>query len=237
MWMLLAGCSKDERLQAWYQSTSWVEMNLQKFVPRVFVKHSLSYTIAMVAIVNQLYINVDAPGRKFEPWTPPSLVPVNIHGGEKLTNICSKSVHRTQPDLHTSLPLQYTIAMAAIENKLNINVDAPGWKFERWMPPILVPVNFVCGVEHAKHCFMRVRKTQPALHTSLPFQYTLASKSIEYKFGCSCPDVRTMNASKLSTSQPPGLRGACKNLFQERSSNTAWATHQFASPIQYCYGS
>ena len=45
--------------------------------------------------------------------------------------ICSKSVRQTQPELHTSLLLQYTIARAAIVNQLNMNEDAPGWMFER----------------------------------------------------------------------------------------------------------
>ena len=46
-----------------------------------------------------------------------------------------------------------------------------------------------------------------------------------------------MNASKLGTSELPGWKGAVKNLFKEHSSITAWATHQFASPIHYCHGS
>ena len=41
-----------------------------------------------------------------------------------------KSVRRTQPELHTSLLRQYTIAMATIANQLNMNVDAPGRMFE-----------------------------------------------------------------------------------------------------------
>ena len=73
MEMLLAGCSKDERLQAWYQYTSWVERSCQKFVQGSFVVHSqsytrllLQYTSAMVAIVNLLNINGDVPGRMFK---------------------------------------------------------------------------------------------------------------------------------------------------------------------------
>ena len=62
------------------------------------------------------------------------------------------------------------------------------------------------------------------------------SKSIEYISGCSWPDVWTMNAFELGTNELSGWRGAAKNLFQERSSITAWATHQFASPVYQCYG-
>ena len=64
MEMLLAICSNDERLQTWYQCTSWVESSWQKLV-----KERLSYTAsarAKVAIVNQLNIKGDAPGRMFE---------------------------------------------------------------------------------------------------------------------------------------------------------------------------
>ena len=91
----------------------------------------LQYTIAMAEIANQLNINVDANGRMFERLTPSRLVPVTFLGVEELINICFKSVCRTQPKLHTSLLLQYTIEMAAIVNHLNINVDAPGRVFER----------------------------------------------------------------------------------------------------------
>ena len=44
MEMLLAGYSNDERLQAWYQCTSWVERRRQEFDAKAFVAHSLSYT-------------------------------------------------------------------------------------------------------------------------------------------------------------------------------------------------
>ena len=45
-------------------------------------------------------------------------MPVNFLGGEELAKICSKNVRRTQPELHTSLLLKYTIARAAIDNQL-----------------------------------------------------------------------------------------------------------------------
>ena len=63
-----------------------------------------------------------------------------------------------------------------------------------------------------------------------PVYYCYGSYS-EYKWGCSWPDARTMNAAKLGTSELPEWRGAAKNLFQERSLNTARATHQFAYPV------
>ena len=52
---------------------------------------------------------------------PPCLVPLNFLGGEELPKVCFKSVRRTQPDLQTSLVLQYKIAREAIVNELNIN--------------------------------------------------------------------------------------------------------------------
>ena len=57
----------------------------------------LQYTIDSSAIVNQLNINEDAPGRMFVQLTLPSLVSVNFLGGEELPKNCSKSVRRTQP--------------------------------------------------------------------------------------------------------------------------------------------
>ena len=56
---------------------------------------------------------------------------MNFLDEEELAKIFSNSVRRTQPDLHTSLLIQYTIAMEAIVNQLNINVDAPGQMFEQ----------------------------------------------------------------------------------------------------------
>ena len=112
----------------------------------------LQYTIASSAVVNQLIINEDAHGLMFVRWTPPILVPVNLLGGVDLAKICSKSVRRTQPELLTSLLLQYTTASSAVVNQLNINEDAPGRMFVRWTPPSLVPVNFLDGVELAKIC-------------------------------------------------------------------------------------
>ena len=51
-----------------------------------------------------------------------------LFGGEELAKICSKSVHRTQPELHTHFLLLYTSAMAAI---VNINGDDTGWMYEQ----------------------------------------------------------------------------------------------------------
>ena len=76
-------------------------------------------------------MNEDAHGHMFVRETPPSLVPVNFPGGVELAKICSKSVRRTQLELHTSLLLQYTIASSAVVNQLNINEDAPGQMFVR----------------------------------------------------------------------------------------------------------
>ena len=43
--MLQCGCSNNERLQAWYQCTSWVVRSGQKFVPRPYVVHSQNCTL------------------------------------------------------------------------------------------------------------------------------------------------------------------------------------------------
>ena len=83
MEMLLAGCSNDECLQAWYKCTSWVEIIWQNFVQREFVVHSLSYThllpqhtSAMAAIVNHIRrhswtdvrtMNADMLGKNVHP--------------------------------------------------------------------------------------------------------------------------------------------------------------------------
>ena len=77
----------------------------------------------MSAIVNELNINENATGFMLIRRMPTSLVPVNFLGGEELPKITSNSVRRTQPELQTSLPIHYTIAMAAI---LKTNEDAPG---------------------------------------------------------------------------------------------------------------
>ena len=54
-----------------------------------------------------------------------------LHGWRGAAKLCSKSVRRTHPELHTRLLLKYTSARAAIVNQLNIIGDAPGWMFER----------------------------------------------------------------------------------------------------------
>ena len=192
----------------------------------------LQYTIARAAMVN---IHDNAPGRLFVRWTPTSLVPVNFMGGEVIAKVCSKSVCRKQRELQTSSPPQYTTAVAAIVNQLNINKDALGRMFVRWTPTSLVQVNFLGGEELLKICFKSVRRIYPELQTSLPLQNTIAMAAIvnwismRMLLAGSSYDDRI----KLGTSQPPGWRGAAKHLFQERSSNTAWATDQFASLVYY----
>ena len=62
---------------------------------------------------------------------PTILAPIHFLGEEEIAKICSKSVRDTPPELHTRLLFQYTSAMAAIVNQLNINCDAPGRMFER----------------------------------------------------------------------------------------------------------
>ena len=52
-------------------------------------------------------------------------------GGKEQAKICSKSVCHTQPEQQTRLLQQYTSAMVAIVNQLNINEDAPGRMFKR----------------------------------------------------------------------------------------------------------
>ena len=59
-------------------------------------------------------INEDAAAWLVVWWTPISLVSMHFLGGVELTEICSKCVCRTQPELHTFLPLQHTSTMAAI---------------------------------------------------------------------------------------------------------------------------
>ena len=61
----------------------------------------------------------------------PSMVLVNLLGGEELVKICTKSVCRTQPELWSSLLLQYTIDSSAVVNELNIKEDASSRMFER----------------------------------------------------------------------------------------------------------
>ena len=132
----------------------------------------------MAAIVNLLNINGDAPGRLFERWTTTSLVSLHFLGEEKLAKICSKSVCRKQPELLTHLNLQYISAMAARVNQLNINVDAPGRMFERWIPTSLIPIHFLGGEELVKISSKNVRCTQPELHTRLLLQYASAMTAI-----------------------------------------------------------
>ena len=103
-----------------------VRRTLNELHPRL----PLQYTCAMVALVNQLNINGDAHDPMFERSTPTSIVPIHLLGGEKLAKISSKSVCRTQPELHTRLLLKYTSAMEARVNQLKFNGDAPGRMFK-----------------------------------------------------------------------------------------------------------
>ena len=138
----------------------------------------LQYTSAMAATVNLLNINGDAAARLFERWTPPSMVPLHFLDGEELPKICYKCVRRTQPELHTFLLLQYTSAMAATVNLLNINGDACARLFEQWTPPSMVSMHFLDGEELPKICSKCVRRTQPEQHTFLLLQYTSAMAAI-----------------------------------------------------------
>ena len=120
--------------------------------------------------------------------------------------ISSKSIRRTQTELHTSFHLQYTIDRAARVNQLNIKEHAPGRMFKHWAPQCLIPLNFLCGEEMPKICSKSVCRTQRELRTSLPIWYTIAVN----QWGCSWPDVRRMNAYKFGTSQHSGWRGVRK---------------------------
>ena len=77
----------------------------------------------------------------------------------------------------------------------------------------------------------------PKFAYSVYYCYGSYSTSIENQWGCSWPDVKTMNARNIGTSVLAEWRRTSKNLFQERSSNTELATHQLASQLYYCYGS
>ena len=99
-------------------------------------------------------------------------------------------------------------------SKLGIS-QLPGW---RWA---------------AKSLFQERLSNTAWVTDQFPYIIYYNSISVEYGWGCSWPDVHTMNTSKLGISQLPGWRVACKNLFQERSSNTDWATEQFDSPVYH----
>ena len=74
--------------------------------------------------------------------------------------ISFKCIRCTQPELNTFLVFQYTSAMAAIVNLLNITGDAAGRLFEGWMPPSMVPMNFLGGEELRKIFLKCIRHTQ-----------------------------------------------------------------------------
>ena len=141
--------------------------SVRRTQPELRCRLLLQYTIPSSAVVNQLNINEDSPGRMFVRWMPPSMVPVNFLGGVELAKIYSKSVRRTQSELRSRLLLQYTIASSAVVNELNINDDAPGRMFVRWTPPSLVVLNFLGVEELPKVCSKSVRRTQPELQSSL----------------------------------------------------------------------
>ena len=92
------------------------------------------------------------------------LVSVHFLSDVEFTEICSKCVCHTQPDLHTFLPLQYTSTMAVIV-QLNINGIAAAQVFIRWTPPSLVSMHFQCAMELADICSRCIHRTQPVLHT------------------------------------------------------------------------
>ena len=60
--------------------------------------------------------------------------------GVELAKICSKSVCRTQPELHTHLLLQYTNAKVAM---VNISGDVAGRMFEREKSTSMVKMHFL----------------------------------------------------------------------------------------------
>ena len=130
------------------------------------------------------------------------MVSLHFLGGEELTKICSKCVRSTLSELHTFLPLHYTIAI----------VDHQ-WRC--YCPAVRTmndskhgTMHFLGGEERTKFFPSR---TQSQTRTLYPM-------AIEYQWRCFFPAVRIMNASK---------NGADKNLFQVRPS--VRATHLFAS--------
>ena len=161
------------QLPGWRGGAKICSKSVRFTQPELHSRLLLQYTSAMTAIVNQLNINGDARDRMFERWTPPSMVLMHFLGGEEIAKICSKSVHRTQPELHTRLLLQYTSVI--VINWISMEMLFTGCsKFKRWTPPSLVPINFLCGQELAKNCSKSVRPTQLELHTCLLLQYTHA---------------------------------------------------------------
>ena len=93
----------------------------QKFVPSAYIVHSQSCTPSCLSSIlllwqleyMQLNINGDAATWMVVRWMPQSLVSMHFLVGVELTEICSKCIRRTQQELHTFLPLQYTSSMAA----------------------------------------------------------------------------------------------------------------------------
>ena len=157
---------------------SMIPMNFQdgKELTKICIHHIqpelhtfllLQYTSAMAAIVNLFNINGDAAGRMFERWTLPSIVPMHFLDGEEVSKICSKCVCC----IHLLL-LQYTSAMAAIGNQLNIRCWLGAWTMKaskHWTTALLG------WWGAAKKC---VRRIQPELHTFLLLQYTSAKAAI-----------------------------------------------------------
>ena len=150
------GCDKLTKICS--KSVRPTQSELQTFLP-------LQYTCTMAAIVDLLNINGDASASLFERWTPPSMVQMYFLGFEELTKVCSKSVRRTQSELHTFLPLQYTSTMAAIVDLLNIIGEASSRLFEWWTPPSMVTITFLVCEKLTKICSKYVHYTQSDLHT------------------------------------------------------------------------
>ena len=116
MEMLLPGWLYYEHLQAWYQCTFWVVWSSQKFVPSACVVHSQSCMLSCLSSILVLYMaaRVEYQRRCLPAERTMNASKLGINALPGLCEICSKCVRRTQPDLHTFMPLQYTSPMAAI---------------------------------------------------------------------------------------------------------------------------
>ena len=62
--------------------------------------------------------------------------------------------------------------MAANEMQLNINEDTAGRMFVGRMPPSLIYINYLAGVELVEICSMSVLHAHADLHTNLPIHHT-----------------------------------------------------------------
>ena len=71
---------------------------------------------------------------------------------------------------------------------------------------------------------------------SLEIQPAAIVDAMEYHWGCCCPAVRMMNASKHGIFDFPGWNVAHRNLFQVRASYTLRTAHPLASLVYQYYG-